>query len=137
MNLREKIAFIRVTQSQDSTGQLVNTELIYYEPKGAYVREITPSNDLIIQQENISTLIEVKIRYNPEIAIILGDKIEWRGFRFNALAPKIDPMRNWIMIKAFSEIETTDRSGGDIPDINWDGGSPGSTYEYSVDGGII
>jgi hypothetical protein len=111
MKLREKIAFIRVSQTQDSTGQLVNTESIYYEPKGASVTEITPSNDVIIQQENISTLIQVVIRYNPEIAIIVGDKIEWRGFRFNALAPKVDPMRGWITIKAFSEIETTSRNG--------------------------
>jgi hypothetical protein len=111
MRLREKISFIRVSLPQDSTGDLVPTETTYYEPKGAMVREITPSVDVIAQQQNITTLIEVKIRYNPEIAILNGDKIEWRGFRFNSLAPKVDPMRNWITIKAFSEIETTERNG--------------------------
>jgi hypothetical protein len=111
MNLREKISFIRVSSTKDSTGDLVNTETVYYEPKGASVREITPSVDVIAQQQNLSTLIEVKIRYNPEIAILNGDKILWRGFRFNALAPKVDMMRDWITIRAFSEMETTDRNG--------------------------
>jgi len=110
MNLREKVSFIRSIKSQDSTGQLVNAELTYYQPMGASVKELTPSIDLIAQQQSISSLIEIKIRYNPEISIINGDKISWRGFRFNALAPKVDPLRRWITIKAFSEIETTNRS---------------------------
>lgn len=109
--MREKVQFIRVTQTQDSTGQLVNTESVYYEPLGVSVKEITPSVDVIAQQQNITTLIEVKMRYNPEKPVINGDKIEWRGFRFVALSPKVDPLRRWVYIKAFSEIETTDRSG--------------------------
>ena len=109
IDLREKIQFIRVTKDQDSTGQLVNTESVFYEPKGVSVKEITPSIDVIAQQQNITSIIEIKMRYNPEIAIINGDKIEWRGFRFNALSPKVDPLRRWITIKAFSEIETTNR----------------------------
>lgn len=111
MMLREKITFIRITVSQDASGQLVNSENAYYSPRGAMVREVQPSVDVIAQQQNITTLIEVKLRYNPEISILNGDKIEWRGFRFNALAPMVDPLRRWITIKAFSEIETTDRFG--------------------------
>ena len=109
IDLREKVQFIRVTKDQDSTGQLVNTEAVFYEPRGVSIREITPSINVIAQQQNITSLIEIKMRYNPEIAIINGDKIEWRGFRFNALSPKVDPLRRWITIKAFSEIETTNR----------------------------
>jgi len=107
--LREKISFIRVTQTQGSDAELVSTETTYYQPKGASVKEITPSIDVIAQQQNITSLIEVKLRYNPEKSIQNGDKIEWRGFRFNALTPKVDPLRRWITIKAFSEIETTNR----------------------------
>ena len=109
MTLREKVSFIRVTQDQDSTGQLVNTESVYYEPKGARVRTLSASTDVIVQQQNQTSLIEVTIRYNPTVAILNGDKIEWRGFRFNAMSPIVDEMRAWVTIKAFSEIETTSR----------------------------
>lgn len=109
MPLREKISFSRIVQSQDNTGQLVNVETVYYSPKGAMVKELQPSVDVIAQQQNLSSVIEIVIRYNPEIAIINGDKITWRGFRFNALSPKVDALRRWITIRAFSEIETTDR----------------------------
>lgn len=111
MMLREKIQFIRVTATQSDTGELVNTESVFYSPKGASVKEITPSNDTIIGQDAISMLIEVVIRYNPSVIIRIGDKIEWRGFRFNALSPKVDALRRWVTIKAFSEMENTDRSG--------------------------
>lgn len=106
---REKISFIRVSQSQDETGQLVNVETVYYEPKAAIVEELKSSVDLIVQQQNISALIRVTLRYNKSVSIINGDKIEWRGFRFNALAPQVDRFRRYIVILAFSEIETTDR----------------------------
>lgn len=109
--MREKVSFIRVNNSQDSSSQLVNTETIYYEPKGVSVKQITPSIDMIAQQQNITSLIEIEMRYNPEVSIINGDKIEWRGFRFNALSPTVDPLRRFIKIKAFSEIETTNRDG--------------------------
>jgi hypothetical protein len=107
--MREKVTFIRVSNSQDSSGQLVNSETVYYEPKGVSVRQISASVDMIIQQQNITSLIEIEMRYNPQISIINGDKIEWRGFRFNALSPTVDPLRRFIKIKAFSEIETTNR----------------------------
>lgn len=110
--LREKVIFRRNTTTQNSTtGDLENTLVTYYQPKGANVKELSPSVDVIAQQQNINMLIEVQIRYNPEVIILNGDKIEWRGFTFNALAPKVDPFRTWITIKAFSEIETTDREG--------------------------
>lgn len=106
---REKISFIRVSQSQDETGQLVNVETVYFEPKAAIVEELKSSVDVIVQQQNINQLIRIILRYNKSIAILNGDKVEWRGFRFNALAPKVDRFRRYIEIIAFSEIETTDR----------------------------
>lgn len=105
--LREKITFIRVAQTQDVNGDLVTTETVIYSPKGAQVREITPSVDMVAQQQNITTLIEIKIRYNPEVSILAGDFVLWRGFRFSSLSPSVDPLRRWITIKAFSEMETT------------------------------
>ena len=109
--MREKVKFIRIETTQDNTGQIVNTETIYYEPKGAEVTEIQPSLDTIVGQDSISMLINVKIRYNPEVFIRIGDKIEWRGFRFNSIVMKVDPWRRFVSIKAMSEMETSDRDG--------------------------
>lgn len=132
MNLREKIKFIRVTTTQDVDGELVNSESTYYEPQGAQVTELQPSVDVIAQQQNLTTIIEVKLRYNPEVSIINGDKIEWRGFRFNALSPKVDPLRRWVTIKAFSEIETTDREEGDTPPSGDESNTLQATLQFAI-----
>lgn len=108
---RERISFIRVTQTQDETGQLINTESVYFEPKAAEVTEMSSSNDIIVQQGNITQLIKVKLRYNSGISILNGDFIIWRSFKFTNLSFKVDPLRRWIEIICFSEIETTDRNG--------------------------
>ena len=110
--MREKVVFKRSIETQNPvTGNLINTVSTYYEPKGASVREITPSVDTIVQKQELGTLIEVVIRYNPSVIIQNGDQIEWRGFYFTSLAPKVDPLRRYITIKAFSAMETTNRNG--------------------------
>lgn len=110
--MREKVVFKRSTETQNPvTGNLINTVSTYYEPKGASVREITPSVDTIVQKQDLGTLIEVVIRYNPSVVIQNGDQIEWRGYYFTSLAPKVDPLRRYITIKAFSAMETTNRNG--------------------------
>jgi hypothetical protein len=108
---REKISFIRVSQTQDpNTGDMVNVETIYYQPKAAQVNEVRSSTDIIAQQQNITQFLKVKLRYNPEIEILNGDFIEWRGFRFTNLSFKVDAYRRWIEVMCFSEIETTGRN---------------------------
>lgn len=107
---RERISFIRVTETQDDSGQLVNTEETYYSPKAAEVTEVRSSVDVIAQQGNITQLIKVKIRYNPEISILNGDIIEWRGYRFTNLSFKVDHFRRYIEVMAFSEMESTNRN---------------------------
>jgi hypothetical protein len=110
--MREKVVFKRSIETQNPvTGNLINTVSTYYEPKGASVREITPSVDTIVQKQDLGTLIEVVIRYNPCVVIQNGDQIEWRGYYFTSLAPKVDPLRRYITIKAFSAMETTNRNG--------------------------
>lgn len=110
--MREKVVFYRSVQTQDAvTGVLINTVTSYYEPKGASVKEIKASVDTVVQKQDLSTIIEVVIRYNPQVFIINGDQIEWRGFYFTAMAPKVDTMRRYITIMAFSAMETTDRNG--------------------------
>lgn len=106
---RERISITRVTQTQDESGQLVNVETTYYSPKAAEVTEVRSSVDVIAQQQNITQLIKVKIRYNPEKTILNGDFIIWRTYRFTNLSFKVDRYRRWIEIMCFSEVETTDR----------------------------
>lgn len=109
---REKISFIRVIQTQDpNTGDNINSEVVYYSPKAAQVTENRSSVDIIVQQQNITQLLKVKLRYNPQIEILNGDFISWRTYRFTNLSFKVDPLRRWVEIMAFSEIETTDRNG--------------------------
>lgn len=110
---RERISFIRVTQTQDESGQLVNVETTYYSPKAAEVTEVRSSVDVIAQQQNITQLIKVRFRYNPEVSILNGDFIVWRTYRFTNLSFKVDRYRRWIEVMAFSEIESTDRNGSE------------------------
>lgn len=109
---RERISFIRVSQTQDPlTGDNINVETTYYSPKAAQVTEVRSSVDVIAQQQNITQLLKVKLRYNPEVTILNGDFIEWRTYRFTNLSFKVDPLRRYIEVMAFSEIESTDRNG--------------------------
>ena len=108
---RERISFIRVAQTQDDSGQLVNTEETYYSPKAAQVTEMRSSVDVIAQQQNITQVLKVVLRYNPDVSILNGDFIEWRGYRFTNLSFKIDRFRRQIEIMALSEMESTNRNG--------------------------
>lgn len=107
---RERISFIRVEQTQDDSGQLVNTEETYYSPKAAQVTEMRSSVDVIAQQQNVTQVLKVNLRYNPEVSILNGDFVVWRNFRFTNLSFKVDPFRRWIEIMCFSEMESTDRN---------------------------
>ena len=108
---RERISFIRVTQTQSDSGQLVNTETTYYSPKAAQVTEMRSSVDVIAQQQNVTQVLKVNLRYNPEVSILNGDFIIWRGYRFTNLSFKVDPFRRYIEVIAFSEMESTNRNG--------------------------
>ena len=106
--LREKITIERATQVQQPDLSWETTWNPIHQTF-ASVTEKKPSVDVIAQQENIQMLIEIKIRYNPTVSILIGDRIEWRGFYFTSMAPKVDPLRRGIVFMAHSEIEKTER----------------------------
>lgn len=114
----EKIRFFRTIYEPDGMGGNVPTEITVWEPQGASVEELKPNPELIATQQNISQVIRVKCRYNPEISILVGDKIEWRGFIFNTLLPTVDRRTRMMVIMAVSEIETTDREN-DMGEITY------------------
>lgn len=74
----------------------------------ASVKQEMPGADVIAQQENLSGVMIVKIRYRPT-EIKVGDIIEWRGFALTAMQPQVDFLRRWITIRSLSAIETTER----------------------------
>lgn len=106
--LRDRISIQRKTTSQTPDG---GSETVWDTIHDTYadVEEVRPSVDVIAQQQNIQIMIRVRIRYNPELSIKNGDRIEWRGFILVAMAPKVDPLRRWIEFVAHSEIEETER----------------------------
>lgn len=130
----EKIRFFRTVLVPDGMGGSIPTEETIWEPQGAEVREMKPSTELIATQQNISQVIRIRCRYNPEIAIKIGDKIEWRGFTFNSLLPTVDRRTRMMEIMAVSEIETTDREVHQSDNV-WDGGSASTVFGNIIDGG--
>ncbi len=134
----EKIRFYRTVLVPDGMGGSIPTEETIWEPQGADVREMRPSTELIATQQNISQVILIRCRYNPEIAIKIGDKIEWRGFVFNSLLPTVDRRTRMMEIMAVSEIETTDREKATSDGTYiWDGGSPDTIFTNEIDGGKL
>lgn len=109
--LRENIRVKRSVKTENPAGGWTTDWVTVHETL-AKVEEKKPSLDVIAQQENMSTFIEIKIRFNPNVNIKIGDRITWRGFVFTSMKPTVDMLRTTITILAFSEIETTDRGNG-------------------------
>lgn len=138
LNFIEKIRFFRTVYTPDGMGGNIPTEITVWEPQGASVEELKPNAEMVATQQNISQVIRIKCRYNPEISIVIGDKIEWRGFVFNTLLPTVDRRTRMMVIMAVSEIETTDReNNADTGDTILDGGSPDTEFSNEIDGGTV
>ena len=134
----EKIRFYRTILTDDGMGGSTSTEVTIWEPQGANIQEMKPNPEIVATQLNISQVIRIRCRYNPEISIRLGDKVEWRGFTFNTLLPTVDRRSRMMEIMAVSEIETTDRENHASNEvIVWDGGSPDTEFEINIDGGQL
>lgn len=112
MAIREKITFFRPTRIPDGTGGGEYIDLDRWTPQAAQVEEMEPTIEMIATQETLSQVVKVKIRYNPEQEIVLGDKFRWRGFVFNTIRIKVDRIKRFQYLIATSEIETNDRNDG-------------------------
>lgn len=109
MTQRDKIQFYRDILTKDGAGGHTYTEQLVWAPLGASVREVSMSYDVLASNPNLRTLFEVECRYNPEIPIIAGDKIKWRGLVLIALKPIPDRIKRMMKITAYAEVETSDR----------------------------
>lgn len=108
--LREKIIILEPSRVQNDSGKITTTYAVALETF-ADVRELKSSAELIEQQENIIQLLEFTMRYRPDVPVVNGYRLTWRGFNFTVNNMRVDPLRTWIKITAQSEIETSDRSG--------------------------
>lgn len=106
--LRERVTFQRMTEVSKPGGGFQEIPVTYLETF-ASVRQEAPGADIIAQQQNLSGVLKVRIRYNPEIEIKVGDIILWRDFTLTALEPQVDYLRRFITIRSLSAIETTGR----------------------------
>src|SRR5690606_41893208 len=93
--LRDKISIQRKTTSQTPDGGSQTAWDIIHDTY-ADVEEVRPSVDVIAQQQNIQTMLRVRIRYNPEINIKNGDRIDWRGLILVTMAPNADSLSSWV-----------------------------------------
>lgn len=107
--LRERITIKRPVREQNETGGTKTTYDVIVRTY-ASVTEVVPSSEVIASQENLKTLVRIKIRFRPT-HIKIGDIIEWRGFTYKvASSMKVDTLRTTIEITAVSQMETTKRS---------------------------
>lgn len=137
--MREKVRFYRTVLIPNSSGGSTAMESTVWEPQGAKVVEVRPSIDIIATQPNLDMLVKVECRYNPEIPILHGDKIEWRGFIFTSLKPRVDRIKRMMEIFAFSEIETSSRENETSSESETviDGGNFGDESTGVIDGGSL
>lgn len=124
-------------RTPDGTGGSTFAEFAIWTPQAAQITEMEPTIEMIATQENLNQAVKVKVRYNPEVTIELGDKFKWRGFTFNSIRIKVDRIKRMQEIIATSEIETNDREDTTGSLIEWDGGNPNTTFTIDVDGGSV
>lgn len=120
---REKVTFQRQVRTTDANGEPTTEWVTFYQPAAVKLTEVSPSLDIIAQQENVSMFVNINMRYNPEIEIKLGDRILWREFTLHSIRTKTDRVKRKVEILCTSEIETSDREAPEII----------STFDFTFD----
>ena len=108
--MREKVIFQRNVLTYSDGGDVTAVWSDYYKPLAVSVKEVRPSLDIVAQQQGGSMYIEVIMRYNPEMTLIIGDRIIWRGINFNSIQPPIvDRVKRMVKILCIADIESSGR----------------------------
>lgn len=104
--LNERITIKRFTETELPDGSLSKTWTTLHT---AYcdVEEKSASIDVIASQDNISQVIVFKLRHNPEIAYLIGDRIEWRRRDLKIHSFQVNNTRSETIIIAKTHNETT------------------------------
>lgn len=109
--LDQHITFQEAVRTPNGSGGFDTTYATVLETF-ASVRELRSDPTLIAQQEDIKQVVEVIIRYRPDIPIVNGNRAVWRGFNFTVNNMRVDPRRTSITMLLTSEIETSSRTEG-------------------------
>jgi len=109
IKVRERVQFIRRVRVPDSVGGGTYADQVYWSPPAVFIRQMSNREISLATQKNLSMMIEIECRYNPEVQVKAGDLILWRGFYLTSLAPIPDRANRFMTIKAYSEIETSGR----------------------------
>jgi SPP1 family predicted phage head-tail adaptor len=109
--LTDRIVFERSQSTQSSNGDLV-TIFVPILTTFAKVREKSGGYSFETGSINSESRISIIIRYRPDIALVTGDRVEWRGFSWILEnSPVVDAKRTMIIMEATLKIETSDRGG--------------------------
>ena len=102
--LREKITIRRrtVTQLPDGSGSVTWSDLL---TTYADVRMKQASLDVVAAQDNLSQVFVVTIRYRPDVAINIDDRLSWRGrdFKIHSIAFNITRSTITLTVRAENE----------------------------------
>ena len=107
--LTDSITFSRATRTQSDNGDLVST-WVQYLSTYAKVREKSGGYSFDTGSINSQTRISVVIRYRPDLSIVTGDRVNWRGFEWIVNnGPVVDHKRTQISLDAVLVVETSER----------------------------
>ena len=107
--LTDRIVFERSTSTQGVNGDLVTS----FQPiltTFAKVREKSGGYSFDTGSVNSESRISIVMRYRPDISLVTGDRVEWRGFSWILEnSPVVDAKRTMIMMEATLKIESSER----------------------------
>ena len=105
--LNERITIKRFIETELPDGSTSKTWMTLHSPY-CDVEEKDASVDLIASQDNIGQVIIFKMRYNPEVFYLIGDRIEWRSRDLKIHSFKVNKSRTETTIIAKTHNETTE-----------------------------
>ena len=119
--LKDKVLFERLSDLPNGSGGLAGDYVPILETF-AEVLEIGSTPDLIAQGIKIRQTLKMTIRYRPDFAFIVNDKVSWRGTEFIIENMRVDPWRTYIEIIAAPIINSSIRLGAaqDVFDFTFD-----------------
>ena len=109
MKTREKVSFLRPVRTPDGLGGGNYVNQVYWTPPAVFVEQLNMAETNLASQKGLQMLIEIECRYNPEKPVKAGDLVEWRGFLLTSMRPIPDRSGRKMTIRAYSEIETSNR----------------------------
>jgi head-tail adaptor len=107
--LTDRLIFSRPSRGQAENGDLVTT---YQEVLNTWAQVLEKSGGYSMETGSINsqTRITVQMRFRPDLPILVGDQVKWRGFEWIVEnGPVVDAKRTYIMLEAVLKVETSKR----------------------------